>query len=246
MKVFLFTFLLLLAIAVFSCVYTATFGISISADHERWAQFFTMLSGLGALAAPIVAVLTIYFLNNQNKETIASTERSNHRRELFEELKHAATDHKELFSRKITPNDICLHLSQHVSVLGFEAHFDVNSVNSITIKNHRFSETIKLERMYNFAAWLAFMERVKEKTGINVFDDVTHTRFNRLTLEFSQQIEYVIVVAEECLKAEVNKETVRYHVAKCLSVAKCLERNGALDTQVLNRLNSVISSNTKA
>jgi hypothetical protein len=203
--------------------------------HARWAEFFSMLGGVGSITSPFVAIVTILFLFFQQSRIADENEKSQKRRELLEELRTCSDFFISVLNEQIHASHIVGELQAEFKKSGVSVGYEIlPEVGDIKVKVNN-DKSFWVVNNSKFSAWVVLASRIKKEYSIDCFvsESVTGTRFVADIRSLVAQIEYMLTLAGECKANGVNILSVRYHISRIRHLVEIFVENEVVGVELV-------------
>lgn len=214
-------------ISIFILIYSSVFGTTLSKEHSQWSQFFSMLSGIGALASPLIAVTTIWFLYRQHRDSIL-------RSEALAEFRACSDFIINLIIEPIYANHIAENLTKRLSNNGVNYNCTLDRETGAIGIQLPMDKTITIVNLAKFGHWIILAEKIKEEYKVDLFNkqDISDSDFIARVQTLAKQIEYLVFLAGECRAIDISNNSLKYRLSRVRQMMEVLVRNKYLDPKI--------------
>ena len=247
-------------LSVFLYFYLSTFGnqlitapIAVLADkkepHAIWAEFFTMLAGIGGLLSPFISIATIGFLNGQVQDQKDQAKAQMRRDDVLSAFRDCcelalkfSVDQMDISAIRrdlVTMKDSggqAFQLNPNPPINCTTISFNIREQNSNDSNPSGTTvafRPVSLEFPNNFVSGdlFATVNQLQDDYNLNIYEHSRRIggRINSNALTLKSQIEYLLELAIIAQGLGIDQNLIKYRLSLCENIPKLLIRGKFLD-----------------
>ena len=245
----------------FTITYCLSFGVSplygSKEAHSKWAEFFTMLAGIGAILAPIISLATIYFLYGQVQGQKEDYDLQKKRDDVAFEFKEIFNMTFEWSQRQVSGEVIvgvlsdclkanCIVVANKTKNSSGEFVFQWGNVDNSTA-TPRYSADITIAKTGTLSQWIAKANKLLLEDNISLYQVFTEEQnhFQSLAASLSGHLVSLLMFAEKANDVGVDKTSIKFRLQYFRNLVDLVHKGKLLDSEFLVKYDALIASCTE-